>query len=180
MPSKSKENWLSIIMKRVLLPISAIMLLTFAVLRADKGALDLITEPISNAQGEQVSLDSIEGKYIGLYFSAHWCPPCRLFTPKLVQFRDAHQDQFEIIFVSSDRTADAKQTYMQETGMKWPAVPWRGESSSALKNHFGVSSIPTLIILNPEGKVVSLDGRSDVELKGDAAIELWKHTKAKN
>ena len=28
----------------------------------------------------------LEGKVIGIYFSAHWCPPCRGFTPKLVEW----------------------------------------------------------------------------------------------
>ncbi|KAK0074992.1 hypothetical protein PV326_011971, partial [Microctonus aethiopoides] len=42
----------------------------------------------------------------GVYFSAHWCPPCRAFTPQLVdtyqRIRERGQN-FEVIFVSSDR-----------------------------------------------------------------------------
>ena len=51
---------------------------------------------------------AVEGapKYTALYFSAHWCPPCRMFTPKLVEwynnFKPKHPD-FELVFVSSDR-----------------------------------------------------------------------------
>ena len=31
-------------------------------------------------------LPSEQGAVIGLYFSAHWCPPCRGFTPILKNF----------------------------------------------------------------------------------------------
>ena len=35
-----------------------------------------------------VEADSIlsEKKVLAFYFSAHWCPPCRLFTPVLAEF----------------------------------------------------------------------------------------------
>jgi nucleoredoxin len=49
-----------------------------------------------------------------LYFSAHWCPPCNEFTPKLGEFyREINkecehiQDKIiEIIFVSCDKTEE--------------------------------------------------------------------------
>merc|ERR1712048_719448 len=50
------------------------------------------------------------GKPIGLYFSAHWCPPCRGFTPKLAECYNALQaagKPFEVVFLSSDRDDDA-------------------------------------------------------------------------
>ena len=45
-----------------------------------------------------------EPNYYAFYFSAHWCPPCRAFTPKLVEFYNAQEGKkknFEIIFVSN-------------------------------------------------------------------------------
>lgn len=43
---------------------------------------------------------------VAIYFSAHWCPPCRGFTPQLAQlYKDvtAAGKKFGVLFVSSDR-----------------------------------------------------------------------------
>ena len=42
--------------------------------------------------GPTVRLTEVQSrsKVIGLYFSAHWCPPCRAFTPKLVRAYTEH------------------------------------------------------------------------------------------
>jgi thiol-disulfide isomerase/thioredoxin len=32
------------------------------------------------------SADALAGKVVGIYFSAHWCQPCRDFTPRLAAF----------------------------------------------------------------------------------------------
>ena len=62
------------------------------------------------AQGGNASVgkEALEGKTLGLYFSAHWCPPCRQFTPMLKQFYadyKAKDPNFEIVFVSGDHRA---------------------------------------------------------------------------
>merc|ERR1712230_115826 len=40
--------------------------------------------PFVDKEGEEVSLSERPGPLL-LYFSAHWCPPCRGFTPKLAE-----------------------------------------------------------------------------------------------
>ena len=57
--------------------------------------------------GEKPTEEVLAGKkVIALYFSAHWCPPCRGFTPMLGEFYDdvkANGGEMEIVFISSDK-----------------------------------------------------------------------------
>merc|ERR1711981_879207 len=75
-----------------------------------------------------------------LYFSAHWCPPCRGFTPVLKDFYE-EDDGVEIVFVSSDQTAEAMVAYMKESHGDWWAVEFGSDAVKTLKSHFGVSGI---------------------------------------
>jgi nucleoredoxin len=73
------------------------------------------------ATATEVSSDSLSGKYVMFYFSAHWCPPCRAFTPVLAEFYKANHESlnFEIVFVSSDKDDGAFNEY-------WGTMPWLG------------------------------------------------------
>ena len=67
----------------------------------------------------------------GLYFSAHWCPPCRGFTPALAEYYNdwqaANEDKkFEIVFLSSDRSEDDFKGYFDE--MPWAALKFGCET----------------------------------------------------
>lgn len=137
------------------------------------------SEGLTDAEGKAVSLDQLQGKIVGIYFSAHWCPPCRAFTPLLVKFRDAHQADFEVVFVSIDRAAKDKQDYMTEASMKWPAVPFQGSSGKALLAKYHIEGIPTLVILSPKGDTITTDGREDVTSDPDHCLDQWKQTAAK-
>lgn len=122
---------------------------------------------------------ALEGKTVGLYFSAHWCGPCRNFTPELIKTYNAMKaeaggngDNFEIVFVSSDRDQVAFDSYYDE--MPWLALPFseRGikeELSTALE----VRGIPTLVIMTPDGKVINKDGRSALSKDPTGANFPW-------
>jgi len=141
--------------------------------KGSSSASDLFDGPLLDAKGTEVSKEALAGKTIGIYFSAHWCPPCRSFTPKLVKFRDANKKDFEVVFVSSDRSPKAQLGYMKETGMKWYTMPHGSGAANALKKKYGIRGIPALIIVSPDGKTITKNGRGDVSSNAKGAIKAW-------
>ena len=97
-------------------------------------------------------------KLIALYFSAHWCGPCRKFTPQLVEFYNRvapqHPD-FEIILVSDDRSQFGFETYLREANMPWPAIDYQKLPSKGAIQRYAGDGIPCLVVVDPSGKVVS-------------------------
>mmetsp|Transcript_7246 Transcript_7246/g.21392 ORF Transcript_7246/g.21392 Transcript_7246/m.21392 type:complete len:5155 (-) Transcript_7246:1654-17118(-) len=114
-----------------------------------------------------------EAEVIALYFSAHWCPPCRQFTPVLEQMYGALVEsgkKFKIVFVSADQNEAGFRTYYGT--MPWLAIPFaEREIKSRLGTRFGIRGIPALILLHRNGGVLTKEGRSTV-LK-DPFAETW-------
>ena len=135
---------------------------------------DLFQGPLLDSQGKEVSKKLLGGKTIGIYFSAHWCPPCRSFTPKLVKFRDANKKDFEVVFVSSDKSPKAQMDYMKGSKMKWYTMPHRSDAANALSKKYAVRGIPALVIVSPDGKTITKDGRRDVASNAKGAIKKWQ------
>jgi len=94
----------------------------------------------------------------GLYFSAHWCGPCRKFTPQLVAYYNQiarDHPEFEIIFVSADKSADGMATYMRESGMHWPAIEYSKLANVPALQKYAGKGIPDLVIVDASGKVLA-------------------------
>ncbi|GLD93984.1 hypothetical protein PINS_up023542 [Pythium insidiosum] len=138
----------------------------------------LHNEPLLTKSGAVVPLAQAlsQKKVIGLYFSGHYCPPCRKFTPILAQvyeeIKDEHED-VEIVFVSSDKEVEKFDEYYQE--MPWLALPWaKRDLKAELCEKFGVKFIPTLVFLNDKGEIVEREGRTFIEKNAadiDAVLE---------
>jgi nucleoredoxin len=114
----------------------------------------------------EIDTATLEGKTLMIYFSAHWCPPCRGFTPKLAQFyknlRDAGRTDFEIVFVSGDRSEEEFDSYYKESH-PWLALPWAAsKANKALNKHFKVEGIPSLCVVDSEGCTITTEGDDKV------------------
>lgn len=113
-----------------------------------------------DAEGKTVDLATLKGKTVAVYCSAHWCPPCRAFTPKLVKFAPAMKEKLAVVFVSCDETKEKMFSYMKETKMPWPAVPFKSAGGQAIMKEQGVNGIPTLVVYDKDGKLLSKECRS--------------------
>lgn len=96
-------------------------------------------------------------QYTALYFSAHWCPPCRAFTPKLVEwyteFKAKHEN-FELVFISADKSEKDQIEYMKEAAMPWPAAKFSAVSDPNFEK-FAPSGIPYLVLIDENGKALT-------------------------
>ena len=109
------------------------------------------------------------------YFSAHWCPPCRQFTPMLSDFYGEVSDDLEIVFVSSDRSPEDMISYMKESHGDWCGVEHNSALATDLKQKYGVQGIPMLVVVKKDGTLVTKDGRSHVVGKQPKqAVQGWK------
>lgn len=126
-----------------------------------------LAEGLVDADGKAVDIATLSGKVVGVYHSAHWCPPCRAFTPKLVEFANAHKDTFAVVFVSYDRDQKSMAEYMKETKMPWAAVPFKSPSGKKIADENGIKGIPTLLIYGKDGALLTKNGR---DLEGLAKL----------
>lgn len=126
--------------------------------------IELFGPTLNTKEGDKSTEDAFSGKSaIGIYFSAHWCPPCRGFTPKLAEwYTNAYKEKgLEIVFVSSDRDQQSFDEYYGD--MPWTALPFSDrDRKDALSKKFKVQGIPTFVIIGTDGVVINADGREAV------------------
>ncbi|GLT37030.1 hypothetical protein SLA2020_113720 [Shorea laevis] len=121
--------------------------------------------------GDQVKIDSLEGKKLGFYFSDKEDEICQIFTQKLVDvYKElSSKGDFEIIFASWDYSDDTFEEFFSE--MPWLAIPfllfYLEETLDELDDFFFQErDVPRLVILDEHGKVVTDDGVSLIQKYG--------------
>ncbi|TYZ68066.1 hypothetical protein PybrP1_010287 [[Pythium] brassicae (nom. inval.)] len=119
-----------------------------------------------------------DAEVVGVYFSAHWCPPCRVLTPELStayeELREAHGTRVELVFVSSDHEKAQFDAYFAE--MPFAALPFEQRArKQALSERFRVPCVPTLVFLDAHGDVVTRDGEAVVRNAAGDMAELWTY-----
>ena len=115
---------------------------------------------LRHGQSQPVPLaDALGGKeFVLLYASAHWCPPCRQFTPMLANWYKSLRapggsKPVEVLFLSCDHDEKGFQGYFQASH-PWMAVDFDDDARDQLLAAIRVQGIPRLVVLNRQGRII--------------------------
>ena len=120
---------------------------------------------------EDFDWEGLRGKYVLVKFTATWCGPCKMQIPGMLEaYVKYHDKGFEIVSVyiweqEPNAVATVKRVVEQEK------LPWiiLSESLTAKTEPpqgeaFGIQGVPTMVLVNKEGKIIALGPQYRQEL----------------
>jgi len=112
--------------------------------------------------GTPLDWSKYEGKNVVLVdFWASWCGPCVREIPNMKEMYEKYHEQgFEIVGISLDRTREDLEAFVEAREIPWPIV-YGDEGPSPTADYYGVMAIPTMILVGADGNVVSTRARGD-------------------
>lgn len=125
---------------------------------------DIVGKPFElsgvTALGTEFDWSVYRSKVVLVAFWATWCGPCREAMPEVKGLYEQFADRgFDVVAVSLDRSQEALAKYLEEHAIPWTNLT--GEEARDIATKRGVRSIPSLILVDREGTVVTVNNKVD-------------------
>jgi len=111
--------------------------------------------------GDDFDIKSFRGKFTLVYFWASWETSVKQEYPYMKKlYLDYREKGFEVVAISVDEDREKLEAFIRENEVPWINL-WDEENRSApvAVQQYGISAIPTMILLDREGKVISMEAR---------------------
>jgi len=115
--------------------------------------------------GQPFDQKTLAGKVVLVDFWATWCGPCIAEIPNVMeQYEKYHDKGFEVVGISLDEDREALATFVSEKKVPWPILYEKPEGEGwqhPLATYYGISGIPTVILIGRDGNVITLNARGE-------------------
>ncbi len=122
--------------------------------------------------GIAIRLGDYRGKVVVLVFSGEWCGPCKQAAK---HFRDLLKPEAQktnpcvVLEVNTDTTRDAVRKAINAGDITWPCW-FDGSTAGPITLTWGVSSFPTIYVLDPQGIIRAKDIRGEATAAAVAKV----------
>ena len=124
--------------------------------------------------GGTVDVKQFKGKLVCIFFWDTSSKLCLEDLPLLKGLYESHHAQgFEVIGVNLDPVKTPVGPYLVQQGVKWPQIYEQGGLESSLAKEYGIISLPTMFIVDADGKVLNRSA-TIADLKTTLAEKLAK------
>ncbi len=108
-----------------------------------------------SSSGGTINLTSFRGRVVLIQFWATWSERAKSDMPALKELASKYSRSLSIIGVNLDNSAQDLAAYLAENRLPWPQIYEAGGLDSRPANQMGILSLPTMILVDSQGKVVN-------------------------
>jgi cytochrome c biogenesis protein CcmG/thiol:disulfide interchange protein DsbE len=106
---------------------------------------------LKTLDGQELTLSKLKGKVVLLDFWATWCAPCRQAIPHLINLQKTYQEKgVEVIGMNVDKgDVETVRRFVKSMDIPYSITI----TPEGVSRNFGVTALPTTIIIDKEGKI---------------------------